>query len=61
MQKGKFFEISLEVPEYLTRKVGGKEGSVDGWILVLRRYLQRTQAKAIPDDRASSIISHLEV
>ena len=25
---------------------GSKEGSIDGWILVMRRYLQRTQAKA---------------
>ena len=39
---------------------GSKEGSIDGWILVMRRYLLRTQAKAIPDDRAWSIISHLE-
>ena len=29
---------------------GSKEGSIDGWILVMRPYLQRTQAKAIPDD-----------
>ena len=36
------------------------EGSIDGWVLVMRRYLQRTQAKATPDDKAWSIISHLE-
>ena len=39
---------------------GSKEGSIDGWILVMRRYLQRTQAKATPDDSARSIIGHLE-
>ena len=39
---------------------GSKEGSNDCWILVMRRYLQRTQAKATPDDRAWSIIGHLE-
>ena len=39
---------------------GSKEGSIDGWILVMRRYLQRTQAKATPDDRVWSIIGHLE-
>ena len=39
---------------------GSKEGSIDGWILVMRRYLQRTQAKATPDDKAWSIIGHLE-
>ena len=39
---------------------GSKEGSIDGWILVMRRYLQRTQARATPDDRAWSIIGHLE-
>ena len=39
---------------------GSKEGSIDGWILVLRRYLQRTQAKATPDDKTWSIIGHLE-
>ena len=39
---------------------GSKEGSIDGWILVMRRYLQRTPAKATPDDRAWSIIGHLE-
>ena len=39
---------------------GSKEGSIDGWILVMRHYLQRTQAKATPDDRAWSIIGHLE-
>ena len=39
---------------------GPKEGSIDGWILVMRRYLQRTQAKATLDDKAWSIIGHLE-
>ena len=39
---------------------GSKEGSIDGWILVMRRYLQRTQAKATPNDKAWSIIGHLE-
>ena len=37
-----------------------KEDSIDGWILVMRRYLQRTQAKATPDDKAWSIIGQLE-
>ena len=39
---------------------GPKEDSIDGWILVMRRYLQRTQAKANPDDRAWSINGRLE-
>ena len=39
---------------------GSKEGSIDGWILVMRRYLQHTQAKATPDDRTWSVIDHLE-
>ena len=39
---------------------GSKEVSIDCWILVKRRYLQRTHAKAIPDDRAWRTISHLE-
>ena len=39
---------------------GSKEGSIDGWILVMRRYLQRTQAKATADDKAWGIIGHLE-
>ena len=39
---------------------GSKEGSIDGWILVMRRYLQRTQAKATPDDKVWSIMGHLE-
>ena len=39
---------------------GSEEGSIDGKILVMRRYLQRTQAKMTPDGRAWSIIGHLE-
>ena len=39
---------------------GSKEGSIDGWILVMRRYLQRTQAKATLDNKSWSIIGHLE-
>ena len=39
---------------------GSKEGSIDGWILVMRRYLQLMQAKATPDDIAWSIIGHSE-
>ena len=39
---------------------GSREGSINGWVLVMRRYRQRTQAKATPDDKAWSIISHLE-
>ena len=35
-------------------------GSIDGWILVLRRYLQHTQSKAFPDDKVCSIFGHLE-
>ena len=38
---------------------GSKEGSIDVWILVMRRYLQRTQAKATSDNRVWGI-SHLE-
>ena len=30
---------------------GSKEGSIHGWILRMRRYLQRTQTKASPDDK----------
>ena len=40
--------------------IGPKEGAIDGWILVMRRYLQRTQAKATLDDKAWCIIGHLE-
>ena len=39
---------------------GSKDGSIDGWILVMRRYLKRTQSKALVDDQAWSIIGHLE-
>ena len=39
---------------------GSKDGSIDGWILVMRRYLKRIQAKVSAEDRAWSIISHLE-
>ena len=35
---------------------GSKEGSFDGWV----HYIQRTQAKTTPDDRAWVIIGHLE-
>ena len=39
---------------------GSKEGSNDSWILVMLCYLQRTQTKATPDDKASCTVSHLE-
>ena len=39
---------------------GSKEGSIDGWILVMCRYLQRLQGKATPDDKSWSINGHLE-
>ena len=39
---------------------GSKDGSIDGWILVMRRYLKRTQSKALLEDQAWSIIGHLE-
>ena len=35
---------------------GSREGSIDRWILVLRRELKRTQSKAPSDDQAWSII-----
>ena len=37
-----------------------KEGSIDGWILVMGRCSQRTQAKAVSNDRVWRIIGHLE-
>ena len=39
---------------------GSKDGSIDGWILVIQRYLKRIQTKVSAEDRAWSIISHLE-
>ena len=39
---------------------GSKDGSIDGWILVMRRYLKRSQSKASLDNQAWSIIGHLE-
>ena len=39
---------------------GSKDGSIDGWILVMRRYLKRIQTKVSAEDRAWSIIGHLE-
>ena len=39
---------------------GSKDGSIDGWILVKQRYLKRIQTKVSAEDRAWSIISHLE-
>ena len=39
---------------------GSKDGSIDGWILVMQRYLKRVQTKVSAEDRAWSIIGHLE-
>ena len=39
---------------------GSKEGSIDGWILIMQRYLKRIQAKVSAEDQAWSIIGHLE-
>ena len=39
---------------------GTKDGSIDGWILVMQRYLKRVQTKVSAEDRAWSIIGHLE-
>ena len=39
---------------------GLKDGSIDAWIIVMRRYLKRTQSEATLDDQAWSIIGHLE-
>ena len=39
---------------------GSKDGSIDGWILVMQRYLKRIGTKVSAEDRAWSIIGHLE-
>ena len=39
---------------------GSKDGSIDGWILAMQRYLKRVQTKVSAEDRAWSIIGHLE-
>ena len=39
---------------------GSKDGSIDGWILIMQRYLNRTQTKVSAEDQAWSIIGHLE-
>ena len=39
---------------------GSKERSIDGWILIMQRYLKRTQTKVSAEDQAWSIIGHLE-
>ena len=38
---------------------GSREGSIDGWILVMRCYLRRTQSKASLDHHAWSITGYL--
>ena len=38
---------------------GSKDGSIDGWILIIQRYLKRAQTKVSAEDRAWSIIGHL--
>ena len=39
---------------------GSKDGSIYGWILIMQRYLKRTQTKVSAEDQAWSIIGHLE-
>ena len=39
---------------------GSKDGSIDGWISIMQRYLKRTQTKVSAEDQAWSIIGHLE-
>ena len=39
---------------------GSKDGSIDGWILVMQRYLKRIQTKVSAEEPAWGIISHLE-
>ena len=39
---------------------GSKDGSIVGWILVMRRNLKRTQSKVTLDDQSWSIIGHLD-
>ena len=39
---------------------GSKDGSIDEWILIMQRYLKRAQTKVSAEDRAWSIIGHLE-
>ena len=39
---------------------GSKDGSIDGCILIMQRYLKRTQTKVSAEDQAWSIIGHLE-
>ena len=39
---------------------GSKDGSIDGWILAMQRYLKRIQTKVSAEDRTWSLISHLE-
>ena len=62
--------MSKELPPLLARRDlaqarpsvyrSSKEGSIDGWTLVMRRYLKRTHSKASLVDQAWSIIGHLE-
>ena len=39
---------------------GSKDGLIDGWILMMRRYLQKTYATATTLDQAWRIIEYLE-
>ena len=39
---------------------GSKDGSIDGWILIMQRYLKRTQTEVSAEDQAWSIIGYLE-
>ena len=39
---------------------GTKDGTVDGWLPVMKRFLERVHAKSPKNDKAWAIINHLE-
>ena len=39
---------------------GTKDGNVDGWLLLMKQFLERAHAKSTEVDKAWPIIDHLE-
>ena len=39
---------------------GTKDGNIDGWLLLMRRFLERVHTKSTEVDKAWAIIDHLE-
>ena len=60
MSKGLEPLLAVKESKKTTKYRGTRDGNADGWMMLMKRHLEKAHAKATPLDKAWTLIEYLE-